>query len=146
MALAATIMLDSRPWSVGYDAADDQQHITEFVLEGQVVENWQELFTRQIMFDPGGKIPMNRFVELTRAGFGPDCKDLHWSVLRQSESEAIYNWSHSGCASYPPQHEISRLSRSPRGLCRWAYSSKRVPLAPSAVDKYLAIVEKLPCD
>ena len=106
-AFAAAIMLDARPWSVGYDASDNQQHVTEFVLQGHVVENWDELFTRQILLDPGGRIPIDRVMELTRAGFGAACKDLHWSVLRQSGSEAVYVWSHSGCANYAPQHEIS---------------------------------------
>lgn len=145
-AFAASVMLDSRPWNVGYDASDDRQHVTEFVLDGQVVENWNELFTRQILFDSDGKVPMDKLVELTRAGFGADCKNFKWSVLRQSDSEALYAWSHSGCTGHPPQHEISRLSRSPAGLCRWAYTSKRVPLAESDVTKYVAIVEKLSCD
>lgn len=141
---SAVPAFDARNWSVGFRTENATQKITEYVLQGQTVEAWRELITRQEFTGKG--IPFDKMLAQMRAGFGPDCASMRWDVLRQNETEAVYQWSHEGCRNYPPQFEVARLSRTERGICRWAYASKEVPLADSSKERYRSIVEKQKCD
>lgn len=138
--------IDSRSWKVGYEASNSTQQLTEFVLPGQTVESWQELFTRQLFADPERKISIDKLIARIREGFTADCRNLQWSVVRQEASEIIYQWSHDGCNAHQPQFEVARLARTSRGICRWAYASKQVPVAAETQKEFRSIVEKLECD
>lgn len=139
----AANQFDGRQWIIGYDASDSQQHITEYVLPGQTVEAWRELITHQVFFDPQHLIPIKDLVRLTREGFGADCKGFRWKVLRENEAEAVYAWSHSGCSEFPPQYEVSRLAKCTKGICRWGYSTKEVPISLETQKEWRRIVEEL---
>lgn len=137
---------DSRPWKVGYMNGNDKQRITEYVLPDQTVESWQELFTRQEYFVASNRVSLEKLVARIREGFGPDCKSFQWEVLRSSEVESVYQWSHEGCRNYPPQFEIAKLNRTEKGFCRWAYATKETPVAASSRLSYMTVVDKLQCD
>jgi len=134
---------DARGWKVGYDASDLTQRITEYVLPSEAVESWSELVTRQVVFDPEHRVSPQALLDLIRTGFGADCKDLRWTVLENTQQQAVYEWSHSGCAEYPAQYEVSRLARCEAGLCRWAYSTKRVPVSEATRGQWRQIITKL---
>ncbi len=138
--------IDSRLWKVGYEAKNASQQLTEFVLPGQTVESWKELFTQQTLTDPEHKLSLEKLVGRIRGGFSPECKSLNWNIVKQGATEIIYQWSHDECKSSPPQFEIARLSLNSRGICRWAYSTKLVPVDVKTQEAYRAIVEKLECE
>lgn len=141
---AAAPKFDSRQWKVGYKNGNESQRITEFVLQDQTVDAWRELFTKQEFI--GRNIALDKLLSQIRSGFGSDCQSLNWDVLSANEAEAIYQWSHDGCKNYPPQFEISRLIRTDQGICRWAYTSKEVPVTQSSRKLFKSIIEKLKCD
>jgi hypothetical protein len=135
------IQLLSKKWESGYTAKTVQQELDEHVLPGETVHNWTELVTRQLFVDPAARVPLDRLVQAVRRGFGPDCKDFTWKIVRQTEVAVLYVWTHGGCAKDPPQAEYSLIRRAPRGICRWAYATKKPPITEAsgaALDQELA--------
>jgi hypothetical protein len=134
---------DGRTWKVGYEASDAQQSITEYVLPSEKVEAWTELVTRQVVFDREHRIPTLKLLELIKNGFGSDCKNFKWTIVQQQPNNIVYEWSHSGCQGYPAQYEVSRLATCREGLCRWAYTTKRVPAGDSVKSQWRKIMDTL---
>jgi hypothetical protein len=58
-ASAQSPSFDGRGWTVGHQQRNGSQSLTEYVLPGQTVENWRELVTSTVFFQP---IPPARFV------------------------------------------------------------------------------------
>lgn len=137
---------DFRPWKVGYENGNERQRITEYVLPDQTVDSWRELFTRQEYFFANNRVSLERLVARIREGFGPDCKSFQWDVLRSSEAETVYQWTHEGCRNYPPQFEIAKLNRTEKGICRWAYATKETPVSASSRLSYMTVIDKLQCE
>src|SRR5438445_7864446 len=106
---AADRVFDQRTWSVGYDARDASQHITEYVIPPDTVDSWSELVTSQVFSDPKHQLELALLPERIRSGFGADCRNFKWTILEESKTSILYEWSHDGCASYPPQYEVSQL-------------------------------------
>jgi hypothetical protein len=141
-ALAADRAFDQRTWSVGYDAADATQHITEYVVLPETVESWSELVTRQVVLDPTHALKPAPLAARVRSGFGPDCRGFRWKVLEESESRILYEWSHAGCDNHPPQYEVAELSTCAEGVCRWAYATKRMPASEATRAAWRGIIGK----
>ena len=140
------ITLLDKAWHIGFSNSNAKQQVTEYVLSGETVENWRELVTRQILADPDGTIALDRLAATIRNGFGRDCKDLFWLVVKSTKTKLVYTWSHKGCARYPAQEERTLLLRVPAGICRWAYVTKNPPLDDAIVSKLDADLAKQSCD
>lgn len=140
------LSLLEKNWQLGYAAGNAQQKLKEYVLPGQTVQDWEELATRQIFFDPGARISLDRLVKAIRSGFATDCKNLKWSVLRQTDTAVLYSWSHEGCQRYPAQEERALITRTAAGLCRWAYATKKPPLTDAARAQLDASLPGLSCE
>jgi hypothetical protein len=146
-ALAAEpVTLLSKSWQVGYAAQDDQQQVTEYVQAGETVENWTQLVTHQVIIDPDGKFELKKLLKLMRAGFGPDCINFEWKVVEQSKTHAVYTWTHDGCANARAEAERAVMIRTPKGLCRWSYSTRHVPMHVPSLADLDAELAKLPCE
>jgi len=144
-ALAAEpVSVLSKTWQVGYTAQDDQQQLTEYVQPGETVENWTQLVSRQVVFDPEAKFEIKRLLKLMRAGFGGDCINFEWQVIEQTKTRAVYTWTHDGCANARAEAERAVMIRTPRGLCRWGYSTRHVPMHVPSLAELDAELAKLP--
>ena len=136
---------DGRGWSVGHHAKNARQSLTEYVLPGQTVDNWQELVTSTVYFDPRHSVPLARFVEQIQASMSKDCPSLVWNVIQQDNKTAIFEWRDSGCGGFPPQNELARLAVGPEGVYRLAYAIKvKGPLSPEKRKEWLAILGRVP--
>jgi hypothetical protein len=138
-------VFDSRGWQIGYEAANEKQRITEFVIPPERVESWTELVTHQIVFDTSSTLSLSNYVDAVHRQFSQDCKDVTWSVLSSTDSEVTYEWS-GPCAKSPPQYEMSRIVRCRRGLCRWAYATTRVPIEQKRAAEWRLILDHLSPD
>jgi len=111
-------------WKIGSSGEQPNAYsITEFIREGNVIENWHELLT------------IHKFV-LT-ANFGPpedmfnSLKNLRekecpgstiWNVIQKDEKSILYEWQAKPCLGWPEQHEIARIidGKYNRFLIRYA--------------------------
>ena len=134
---------DQRTWSVGYNASDATQHITEYVIQPETVDSWSELVTSQVFSDPKHRLELASLAKLIRSGFEADCRNFKWTILEESKSSILYEWSHDGCASYPPQYEVSRIFFCKKGVCHWAYASKLTPLEEAKRESWRKIISNL---
>jgi hypothetical protein len=142
-AFAGDKAFDWRAWTVGYDAKDDTQHLTEYVVQPDTVESWSELITHQRFSDPKHILTVGSLSEYFRSRLGANCPSFKWNVLEDSKSSILYEWSHDSCDSYPPQFEVSRLFKCANDFCRWAYTSKRVPIDESTRNSWRKIIRNL---
>ena len=141
--LASSPTFDQRTWTIGYDAADSTQHITEYVVPPDTVKSWTELITSQIIADPNHNLKLSALVSQIKSGFGRDCREFKWEILKESEESVMLEWSHNGCVSFPPQYEVSSLSICKSGICRWAYATKVVPVTEEVRASWRQIVGNL---
>ena len=51
-AAAQTPAFDGRGWVVGHQQRNANESLTEYVLPGQTVDNWRELVTSTVFFQP----------------------------------------------------------------------------------------------
>jgi hypothetical protein len=131
---------DGRAWTVGHEQQNGVQSIIEYVLPGQTVENYRELVTSQVFFQP---VPVARLVENFHSSLAQGCPSLVWNVIRQDEKTAIYEWRDSGCGGFEPTSELARVTIEKDGLYRLAYTVKG-PLQADRRQDWLTILGQAP--
>jgi hypothetical protein len=133
---------DGRGWTVGHQQANDKQSLTEYVLPGQTVDNWRELVTSTVFFQP---VPVARLVDEIHRLMSRDCPSLVWNVIRQDETTAVFEWRDSGCGGFESQTEIDRITIEKDGLYRLAYAVKtKAPLPADKRKQWLGILDQTP--
>ena len=125
---------------MGHQQQNGKQSLIEYVLPGQTVENWKELVTSSLFFQP---VPVAPFVEKLHASLAQGCPSLVWNMIRQDEKTAIYEWRDSGCGGFEPTSELARVTIERDGLYRLAYSVKG-PLTAERRKQWLAILGQTP--
>lgn len=98
-------------WKIGHYAAVPNQYvITEYIREGDDINNWKELLTIQ-SFPPfwGGPSPedaLNKLKEIREK----ECPGVTtWNIINQDENSILYEWQATPCLGWPDQHEIARI-------------------------------------
>lgn len=141
-AAAQTPAFDSRGWVVGNQQRNANQSLTEYVLPGQTVENWRELVTSTVFFQP---VPVDRLVDQIHTLMSKDCPSLVWNVIRRDEKTIVFEWRDSGCGGFEPQTELDRVTIEKDGLYRLAYAVKtKAPLPADRRKQWLAILDQAP--
>ena len=135
-----TPKFDGRGWTVGHQQRNDRQSITEYVLPGQTVDNWRELVTSEVYFEP---MPIAAVVKMFEAKLSRGCPSLVFTVIRQDEQTAVVEWRDSGCGGFEPSSELARFALENDGLYRLAYSVKG-PLQPERRKDWMGILDKTP--
>ncbi len=131
-------ILDSRPWQLGYQAADARQAIREYVLPGQTVQSWSELVTSQ--YFPDGPAPRALF-DQTRQDLSRGCPSLQVSVIEETADTIIFEWRHDGCQGHPAQHEIRRISTGRTGTVSLSFVERTRQLAADKQTKWISILK-----
>ncbi|OGV75197.1 MAG: hypothetical protein A3K19_23065 [Lentisphaerae bacterium RIFOXYB12_FULL_65_16] len=103
---------DGRTWIRGYDSVGGEGPLIEYVLDGESVESWSELVTSGVAALPAvgnaSEDALDLLLSETRARLSYRARDFRWSVIERGPGHALYEWSHQGCPTWPPQHEIAR--------------------------------------
>src|SRR4029453_19614506 len=110
-----------RGWVVGHQQRNANESLTEYVLPGQTVDNWRELVTSTVFFQP---VPVERLVDRIHTMMSKDCPSLVWNVIRRDEKTILFEWRDSGCGGDEPQTELDRVTIEKDGLYRLAYAAK----------------------
>lgn len=98
---------DSRQWRVGHQAANRQEEIREYVLNGQTVQDWSELVTSHYFArDIAPRVLFEQF----RRQISQGCPSLRVSMIEESSDTIIFEWQRDGCQGFPAQHEIRRIA------------------------------------
>lgn len=133
---------DGRGWVVGHQQRNANESLTEYVLPGQTVDNWRELVTSTVHFQP---VPVERLVDEIHTLMSKDCPSLVWNVVRQDQRTIIFEWRDSGCGGDEPQAELDRITIEKDGLYRLAYAVKmKGPVPADRRKQWLAIFDQVP--
>ncbi|SRR6266542_2422516 len=133
---------DGRAWRVGNHQMSASESLTEYLLPGQTVEDWDELVTSTVFYQP---VPLAAFVEKIHSSMSNGCPSLVWNVIRQDEKTVVFEWRDAGCGGFEPQNELDRVTIEKDGLYRLAYAAKvKGPLAPEKRKTWLAILSQAP--
>lgn len=98
-------------WTVGhYAELPDQYAITEFIREGDDINNWRELLTIQnfppLLGGPSAEDALN----ILKAVREKECPGVtKWNVIAKDENSILYEWQAKPCRDWPDQHEIARI-------------------------------------
>lgn len=137
------ISFDDRKWQAGHQEVNRHTLNTEFVLAGQVVQDWSELVSHQRMFYASrGQTPrqiMERIRKLTRQAV----PDVVWAVLAESDNDVMYEWRTKGSDEQDAQHEIARLIAGERDVHRVAYVAKGEELDPDKRETWMKIIKSV---
>lgn len=96
-------------WKVGhYVKVPNQYTITEFIPEGDEINNWKEMLTIQ-SFPPlwGGSSPEKALNKLKTIRENKCPGMTKWNVIGKSSSSILYEWQAKSCLGWPDQHEVA---------------------------------------
>ena len=126
-------IFDDRVWKLGHTAAQGDQTVFEYVLSGETVENWTELIT---VLSLTGSLGSTAPVDAMRRGRDAtlhDCPDAMWSLIRESETEVLFESREESCqgpVDSDDQYGIFRIIKGALGLHIVSYGNKRQPYLP----------------
>lgn len=115
---------DNRKWEVGYSASNTEQSIEEYVIQGETIDNWSELYTVHRLFNVIHKISPNEFIKRHKAELDSKCVLEKWEIIQSSEDYVLYEWSHKLCGDWSSDHEISLVKRDNNNLLIYSYAVK----------------------
>ncbi len=139
---AQTPTFDGRGWTVGNQQKNANESLTEYVLPGQTVEDWKELVTSTVFYQP---VPLDKLVEKLRSSLASGCPSFVWNVIRQDERTAVYEFHDAGCGGFEATSELDRVTIEKDGMYRLAYAAKvKGPLAPARRKEWLEILSQVP--
>jgi hypothetical protein len=118
-------------WKVGYQAEIPQKFsITEFIREGDDINNWKELLTIQNYVPSwGGSSPENALNELKTAREKNCPGGTRWNVIEKNKDSVLYEWQAKPCLGWPDQHEIARIifGKYNRFVVRYTVKQYKMP-------------------
>jgi hypothetical protein len=142
LASAEAPKFDGRGWMVGNQQENARESLTEYVLPGQTVEDWKELVTSTVFYQP---VPLDAFVGKIHSSMSDGCPSLVWNVIHKDKKTVVFEWRDAGCGGFEPQNELDRITVEKDGLYRLAYAAKvDGPLAPEKRKTWLAILTQVP--
>jgi tetratricopeptide (TPR) repeat protein len=141
---------DERVWRVGYDTANYEMALTEWVLEGETVDDWTELVTLQWFLGPAPEVKRRQWLGGPALGASvkstmkalrnlrkKSCPDAVWEVLEEHDEDILYESRIRNCRPdeddnflYRDQHEVVRLVGGIHGVHRIAYAVAVPEMAP----------------
>jgi len=128
---------DSQQWQLGYQAANSQEAIREYVLSGQTVHNWSELVTSAYFArDIAPRVLFEQF----RRNIS-HCPSLRVAVIEESSDTIIFEWQADGCQGFPAQHEIRRIARGRTGTLTLSFVEKTRQLTAEKRSTWISIIK-----
>lgn len=127
-------------WKVGYEAEIPNQHaLTEFIREGDDINNWRELITIQSFNRKswGGPSPEDSLNGL-KAIREKECPGVtEWKVIEKDENSILYEWQAKPCRGWPDQHEIAKIIYGKYNRFVIRYTAKVYQLPPDTRTKWI---------
>lgn len=119
------LRLDPAEWAQVLHAADGGISVTEYAAPGETAEAWSRYVSVQVYSDAHLPYPGVRpALSECRAALQAACPGAVWSVLREGEQDALYEWRIAGCPAEPDQHEVGRVMHGGGSWARVSFSVK----------------------
>ncbi|HEX5871340.1 MAG TPA: hypothetical protein VFY65_13025 [Longimicrobium sp.] len=119
------LRLDPAEWQQVLHAHDGGISVREYAAPGERAEAWTRLVSVQVYSDTHLAYPGVRpALSECRAVLQATCPGAEWTVLRESEQDAVYEWRTAGCPSEPDQHEVGRVMHGGGTWARISFSMK----------------------
>lgn len=134
---------DNRNWEVGYEAANEQQSIAEYVLKGETVHSWTELFSLQTFFGLQQITTPKKFMEEMKNNMKPS---LQWNMLRKEENDVLYEWKVTNDPEVEDQHEIARIISGKEAIYSIRYTTKKIPVSRKVRKEWIDLLNMVKLD
>jgi hypothetical protein len=135
------LIFDGRAWKNGYEAHNSAQAITEYVLEGETVENWTELVTAHRFLGLQSQVTLKSFMEIMQKDLYRTCPSTRWEIISESPEDLIYSWQLMNCAGQDNQYEIARLILGRTAVHLIRYTHKAPMLDSRRYEIWLALLK-----
>ena len=123
---ALKFAFDGRPWSVGENRETSHESITEWVLPGERVTNWQELVTVQSFWGFQNRLSIDTYLQRTEVLVRRRCEGARFAVIRRAERDALYETS----CPQPAASTLDRVVFGREAIHILQYAHKGAPLQP----------------
>lgn len=117
-----TPTFDNRKWRLGHRTVTNPAVIAEFVLPGQSVQRYEELFSvrRHPQLAERGVTP-DAFATNIRRNLEKNVRGASFKVIRRSPNEVVYEFIVPSDSNQPAQHEVARVIAGTRDVHAVAY-------------------------
>jgi uncharacterized RDD family membrane protein YckC len=115
---------DGRKWIVGHEDGNNEQTMTEHVLDGESVEDWSEMVTVEEYFGMQDQVTSKQFMKFMVDKVAVVCPGISVGINRESDREIIYDWEVINCANIGNQYEIARIVFAQDRIFVMRYSTK----------------------
>ncbi|HEX5725443.1 MAG TPA: hypothetical protein VFX98_08250 [Longimicrobiaceae bacterium] len=119
------LRLDPAEWTLARRSGNALVSVAEYVPPGESIERWTRFASVHTFADvrvpyPGARWAMSQCRSLLLAS----CPTATWTVLRDSDQDALYEWKVAGCPAEPDQHEVGRVMNGRGTWARITFSVK----------------------
>lgn len=119
------LRLDPAQWTLARSSGEALVSVAEYVPPGESIERWTRFVSVQTFADarvpyPGARWAMSECRALLLAR----CPGATWTVLRDADQDALYEWKVAGCGAEPDQHEVGRVMNGRGTWARVTFSVK----------------------
>ncbi len=139
------IPFDGRTWIVGSHDANEQQAITEYVPEGETIDNWTELVTISEFIGLQDEVTAMQVMTSMMQMAEENCFGVKKNILQsEGTNSIIFEWETKGCkAEIPggsaPEFDISRIIISNDRIFVMQHASKTA-LSAEKRDQWITII------
>lgn len=119
------LRLDPSEWTEVTRSGAGVVSVREYVAPGETAERWTRFVSVQVYSEEQLPYPGARpALAECRAVLQAACPGAQWTVLREDEQDALYEWRIAGCPAEPDQHEVGRLMHGRGTWARVTFSVK----------------------
>ena len=127
---------DGRNWELAHEAANSGQQVSEWLVEGDDIDDWEELLTASSYSDAAVDDIVFVFTRLMKR----DCPDIDIETDKNNQIGFVVYWEHDGCGRFGPQKEIRRSQQGRDGVYNLAYAVKKRSYQKSYYDKWKDLI------
>ncbi|MCD4781740.1 MAG: tetratricopeptide repeat protein [Candidatus Omnitrophica bacterium] len=117
---------DGRVWEMGFRKEKPDSRITEYVLMGETVEDWNELVTVNEFFGLQKDLNAGQFMRAIKNNLTKICKEIEWREINSTYHDVLYRFNARQCQGQADFFEIARIILTVDRIYTMHYASKRM--------------------
>lgn len=119
------LRLEPDLWQLARRTEQPGTSVDEYVPRVESLERWTRFVSVQTFLDAEVPFPGARWaMAMCRAQLLDRCPGATWTVVREGDRDALYEWKVAGCAAVPDQHEVGRVVNGRGTWARITFSEK----------------------